>query len=343
MKRPKAILLTLLLSACLAGCTPSVLTMADATPAPEPTPAPVGMVKAFGKEASMAFFAGADNWFEPGVLAQAELLGIPVVAITDITEAADHDVLIACKADAAALAGVSVPVVFYAADEADISDHGYGIVYDSAEEPRAALEAMFTYPSHEAPVRLIGLFPDMDCAASSGYVRMQREGKLQSKGACAVFASDGIDPEAWAAETLDNITVGVLDTVFAADETLARAAFAALKAAERNDAVEVCTQGLTPWHVEAMLEDHFLMGTAVGANEYGAGMLAVRMAAFLLSGRDGELAAVTLQPLCVRSDEVTALYREGVTEPMALITALDTEMSALYTADFLDELAEHAV
>lgn len=332
----KGLACVLVMALLCTGCAPSVPVSAPAQ-TPVPTPLPQGVDKAFGGSVRLAYYqAGAGEWFGEGVVEQAEKLGMQVKAVEEPAEANSSDLLVAFDPEGMAdYTGVNVPVILYTCSEALPSD-GYGVVYDAAAEAQAALDAMFTYPSHEAPVRIVGLFSTSD-GALPAYMQMQSDGKLQDKGAWTPQTPAAAS--AWLQETLGGITPGVLDTVFAGDAALAIQAYRVLRGAGRGDAVEVCAAGLSREQITAMGEDHFLMGTATGPNEYGAGMLIVRMAAFLLA--DEPVENVTLPPFTVYSDDVIALYRAGTTDANDIISQLDAGMAQRYTADFIRELTEY--
>lgn len=171
---------------------------------------------------------------------------------------------------------------------------------DPAANARMAWEALFTYPSHEAPIRVLAL---LDAPGSTGdtiYLQMLQEGMLQSKGvyyaqlpspapvaATSQPDAEGSgeppeeeppleeeslpqaprDPVEWTAQALAGIPVGLLDSIYAETPDLALAAYEALRAAERNDAVEVICAGITPEIIDAMRQDHFSMGAAAGVYE----------------------------------------------------------------------------
>lgn len=323
-----------------AGCAAPVAVPA---PTPVPTPEPIGMKKVFGKDVTIACDESADEWFMQGVQAQAEEFGVPVVWVKHGETAGDGMILSYSKVPVAA----SIPVIYHTANDAHspaIPDGCIGIVYDGAAAPAAALQAMYTYPSHEAPVRVLGVFAEQDGGAREAYLAMTSDGKLQDKG--MFTPSDGsmevIEERAaaWLGDALSGITPGRLDTVFTDAPELALCGFDVLKAAKRGDAVEICTVGLLPAHMEAMIEAHFLMGTAVGENQYGAGRLAVRMLLCAMAGEKIE-ENYTLTPLCVRSDEVIALYRAGTTEINDILETLDTETERAYQPDILEELREN--
>ena len=341
MKKPILWMLALLLLFSAAGCTSrtSAPLAPEKTKQSENTPAPEGMQKAFGREISLACIASSDGLFAKGVQAQAKLTGTPLKMISSIDEAAGADALICCdeEGEIPALDGAK-PVFVYTAHETPSSENVHVLRYMKTEETQAALEAMYLYPSHEAPIRILGLFDSGEEEAYSEYMKMEAAGKLQSKG--AYIASDGQAAEDWLYESLASITVGILDTVYAQTPELAMRGFSALQKADRNDAVEICAAGLTQAQIEAMQEDHFLMGAAVGANEYGAGMLALRAALCVLSGETVER-EIKLHPLSVSAEEVFALKKEGITAMEDVLTSSDKDIAALCDTAVIKELAEY--
>lgn len=164
------------------------------------------------------------------------------------------------------------------------------LVEDPAECAAMAWEALFSYPSHEAPIRVLAL---LDAPGSPGdciFQEMVQDGKLQPKGvyyanlppetpAPSESPAEGetpmpaetptlpLDPGTWTAQALDGVTVGLLDSIYAETPQLAMDAYRALRAANRNDAVEVICAGITQEILDAMVEDHFSMGAAAGLYE----------------------------------------------------------------------------
>lgn len=161
---------------------------------------------------------------------------------------------------------------------------------DPAECAAMAWDALFTYPAHEAPIRVLAL---LDAPGSPGDVifqEMVQAGKLQPKGvyyanlppatpAPSGSPSEGetpmpaetpalpLDAGAWTAQALDGVPVGLLDSIYGETPQLAMEAYRALRAANRNDAVEVICAGITQEILDAMVEDHFSMGAAAGLYE----------------------------------------------------------------------------
>lgn len=161
---------------------------------------------------------------------------------------------------------------------------------DPAECAAMAWDALFTYPAHEAPIRVLAL---LDAPGSPGdciFQEMVQDGKLQPKGvyyanlppetpAPSESPAEGetpmpaetpalpLDAGAWTAQALDGVPVGLLDSIYAETPQLAMDAYRALRAANRNDAVEVICAGITQEILDAMVEDHFSMGAAAGLYE----------------------------------------------------------------------------
>ncbi len=361
MKKTLLCIMALLLALGSAACTQSALApepSAQAAPVPEKTPEPEGQQKLFGKEVRIACFAPEDGLFAKGVQAQAAQTGIALDVVASLEEAVSADALIVCGAAPASLSDASQPIILYTEENEAARGNVYLLRYAKETETNAALDAMFGYPSHEAPVRILGLFTSQQSEAYKAYMQMEAEGKLQSKGvffeneivaaqdAALAIGSDGqtaqgeTEAAAWLVNALAGITIGVLDTVYAETPALAMQGFAALKGAARNDAVEICAAGLSEAQITAMQEEHFLMGTAVGANEYGAGMLALRMAISVLAGEAVEQVTETA-PCALYSDDVFALKKEGITSADELLTSLDASLAALCDTASVHELAEY--
>lgn len=151
------------------------------------------------------------------------------------------------------------------------------VAEDPAECARLAWEALFTYPAHEAPIRVLALFNAPGGTGEDVYSQMCRAGKLMPKGVYYAqepapatgsnAAAAPRDPKEWAAQALAEVPVGLLDSIYAETPALALAAYEALREAGRNDSVEVICAGITPAVLAAMEEDHFSMGAAAGVYE----------------------------------------------------------------------------
>ena len=130
------------------------------------------------------------------------------------------------------------------------------ITYDDTQEIDMALDAVLTYPPHDAPVRLFALFTSEDSAASVRYEELTAEGKIMQKrtwyAAEAVGEPEDEEPteepeesaqstespqiqdgdmskatllaQEWVAERLESYYAGMVDAIFAETEELAVAA-----------------------------------------------------------------------------------------------------------------------
>jgi len=298
-----------------------------AAPTPAPTPEPVGMQKVFGKDVSIGLW-GEDAAFLAGAKWQAEALGLP------FAEAADADIIVAAYPDDDAFSGA--PVVCLTDDSGIAEQAAASILYDPAFEAEAALELILEFPSHEAPVRLLGLFTAESSVGAAAYAQMQAEGKLYSRGMYYEGQEQPLD--SWLDETLASIPAGLLDTIYTETPELARAAFEALVRAERNDVVEVITAGMTADIADAMLTDSYLMGAGVGCNGYAAGALSVRMAASLLAGETVEDVTLSHSAFLAEEWEVSLL---GGADPVFTAVQLDAGVFEQYQGEAVTYLTEY--
>ncbi len=336
MKKTICLVLIFILAVC-AGCN-----AAPSAAEPEPATEPEGQLRVFGKDITVALLSGSDM-FSYGVGMQADALGIDLRIVDSIEDASGTDIIIAYMPDEEQLEIAAMPVIAYTNDASLHPATGSSIVYDADSELEAALDVMFTYVSHEAPVRIVCMYEGgPDSAPALAVARMNEEGKLYIKGEISAEESGGADEAVAQLETLlADIVPGLLDTLFTSDAELAMAAYDVLEAAKRSDAVEVITAGLNMDIVAAMINDHFLMGAAVGANEQGAGALAVRMAVEYLAG--GRVEDVMLAPFALYSDDVIAATADAY-DGMPLdevLLALDEQTGALYQTHTVEYLAEY--
>lgn len=139
------------------------------------------------------------------------------------------------------------------------------VVENPAQTAQMAWDALFEYPTHEAPIRVLALLKRTGSPGDAFYRQMLSEGKLMPKGVC--YADQEADAAAWVANALKSIPVGLLDSIYAEDTALAMAAYKALREANRNDSVEVICAGITQEVIAAMQEDRFSMGAAAGVYE----------------------------------------------------------------------------
>ncbi len=291
MKKINTIALVLA-AVLLAGCT--------AAPAaqPDPTPIPVKMT-----------VISADDDFSQELEQQA---GIEVIiSAADNAEDADFDVALMYMPDPSALSQVTGCEVVLTDDPALIPEDVSAVAIDNDAAVQAAWDALYTYPSHSTPIRLLTLTETGAGLSRELFDIMLAEGKLQDKGNYIRSRSEQ-GPEEWVAEKLADIPVGLLDTIYADSEELAVAAYNALRAAERNDSVEVICPVLSENLIALMAEDHWSMGVCVGVSKKQEAEAMLELAEQLVE--TGEAKKISLEPIVVYSDDVKAIMDSGVTD-----------------------------
>ena len=276
----------------LSGCTQMVYEE------PEPTPAPVKMtVISASEEFSQAVEENAGTEV--------------IISAADNAEDADFDVALVYMPDAGILNVTTGCEVVLTDDPDHVPAHVSTVAIDNDAAVRAAWDALYSYPSHCAPIRILTLTDGGASLSREIFDIMLAEGKLQDKGNY-IGSQSQQDPEEWVAEKLAEIPVGLLDTIYADTEELAIAAYNALRAAERNDSVEVICPVLTDKLIELMVEDHWSMGVCVGVS------MSAGAAAMLEAAQDlvetGEAKKVSIEPMVIYSDDVKALVDSGITD-----------------------------
>lgn len=239
--------------------------------------------------------------------------------VSSAEEITPEDIVVSYMDEAPVPEGFEGPqIVFTDAPHDEEAGKLYALVDENAAV-KAAWDALYTYPTHCAPIRMLALFTTADGMAYETYTEMLHQGKLWEKGVYFVD-STGVPSEEWTKEALDGVTVGLLDTIFAETAELAKAAYSALKEADRNDSVEVICPELDQELVELMIEDHWLMGAAVGGAASNAAASAIEMVEGLLENSETE--SVIIEPKVIYSDDVIALYKSGVTDVTEIMAEL---------------------
>ncbi|MBQ2984864.1 MAG: hypothetical protein IJD61_00400 [Clostridia bacterium] len=291
MNRIKIISLVLA-AMLLSGCTQMVYEE------PEPTPAPVKMT-----------VISASEEFSQAV--EENAVTEVIISAADNAEDADFDVALVYMPDAGILNATTGCEVVLTDDPDHVPAHVSTVAIDNDAAVRAAWDALYSYPSHCAPIRILTLTDGGASLSREIFDIMLAEGKLQDKGNY-IGSQSQQDPEEWVAEKLAEIPVGLLDTIYADTEELAIAAYNALRAAERNDSVEVICPVLTDKLIELMVEDHWSMGVCVGVS------MSAGAAAMLEAAQDlvetGEAKKVSIEPMVIYSDDVKALVDSGITD-----------------------------
>lgn len=299
MKKIKIISLVLV-AALLSGCTAVV------SQQPEPTPIPVRMT-----------VVSASEDFSQTVESQA---GDQVqISAADNIEDADFDVALVYMPAPGLLNDTTGCEVVLTDDPNHIPDNISAVAIDNDAAVSAAWDALYTYPSHCAPIRILTLTQVGAGLSREIFDIMLAEGKLQDKGNYIQSQSQQ-DAEEWVAERLAEIPVGLLDTIYADTEELAIAAYNALRAADRNDSVEVICPVLTDTLIQLMVEDHWSMGVCVGVSMEAGAAAMLELAEDLV--KTGEAKKVSVEPAVVYSDDVKALVDSGITDVAEIMDKL---------------------
>jgi len=122
----------------LAGCTAAPVTQ------PEPTPQPVKMT-----------VISADDDFSAELEAQADIE--VVLSAADNEEDADFDVALVYMPDPSALSQVTGCEVVLTDDPALVPEDVSTVAIDNDAAVQAAWDALYTYPAHSTPIRILAL------------------------------------------------------------------------------------------------------------------------------------------------------------------------------------------
>jgi len=248
------------------------------------------------KNLVIGYHGDINDEFFCGVKAEAVLKGVEIRYVED-TENMDCSLLILDHPDFIPENG---KCLVYTEKSSQLSEAAGGIFYKKNEEVQFALDTLALFDGHEAPVRAIGLFTDVNSRGAVLYRQMEKKGKLQNKGIYFGSVEEAYD---WTLSSLDAITIGVLDSIYCETPDLAYEAYQALKDSDRNDAVEIICQGISVSLMDDMLEDPWLIGAMNGANTYAAGQLMLRMAVSYL--QTGKGVWVEQSPVAIFSEALT--------------------------------------
>ncbi|MBQ2985130.1 MAG: hypothetical protein IJD61_01775 [Clostridia bacterium] len=299
------IIACLLALAMLSGCTEMVYD--ETEPAPTPMPLRMAVVAATDTDAfSRAVERSAGN----------EIM----ISAADNIKDADFDVTLLYMPDPGILSATTGCEVVLTDDADHVPENVSAVAIDNDAAVRAAWDALYTYPSHSTPIRILTLTEGGAGLSREMFETMLTEGKLQDKGNY-IGSHSQQEPEEWVSQRLQDIPVGLLDTIYAETEELAIAAYNALRAAERNDSVEVICPVLTDRLIELMVEDHWSMGVCVGVSMEAGVEAMLELAEELVE--TGETRTVSVEPVVVYSDDVKALVDSGVTDIAEIMSAFE--------------------
>lgn len=349
MKKLLAILTLILVLVVLCACTPTQQAAVSSATAEQPTPTPAGVEKVFGKQVEIAVISNGDDaasaLFFAAAKAEAESMGIQVDTKaagkefdTTVEKSAGDgvDAIVAylpnkagsySALEAAAKKGIAVSL--FEMQKGDAPATLSQTYFNPDKQVDMELEAALTYPPHDTPVRLFGLFETKDGETATAYQALKDAGKVFPK---ETYLAEGnaTDAKAWMAGKLGNYFEGMIDGVFAENERLALAALDALEAGNRTD-MEVFSIGLSEKVLERMQKNPEVYVQVAGANSAYAGKLNVRIALEMIKGHAP--VKEELVPLLVNAPDLKD--KDFAT---ALAGMASAEDAAKYNEAWMDEL-----
>ena len=262
------------------SAAPVSLETAVSDPA-EPTPSPEIVV--FGAEASRSFREGLTSAASQGTISVSFVPG-GIEALASYQPQGAVCAVVYWDNPAITIPSVGFPLFVYAAHGQTGAGSNPLLVYDASGAAESALELAISYPPHETPVRLIGLFVSETSPGYTVWKEAATKGRVFSK---AEFFLDDFEMQTaskWFAERLDEFYPGMIDGVYAESGELAIAAVHQLRGRVRDD-MEVFSVSSD---ADADLSLSSLMPVVVGADLYKAGGLCYESALELLQGRTVE-------------------------------------------------------
>ncbi|HWP22061.1 MAG TPA: hypothetical protein VN417_04890 [Candidatus Cryosericum sp.] len=294
LKKTRFIVVPLLLAALLAGCgvlpvsataapaeTPGATPVSLATAAPDPAePTPKPEIAVFGAEASRSFRQGLADAAAQATIAVTFIPG-GMEALASYQPQGAVCAVVYWNDPAIAIPSVGFPLFVYAARGQTSAGSNPMLVYDASDTAESTLELAISYPPHETPVRLIGLFASETSTGYAVWKEAAATGRVFSKAEFFLNDSELQAASVWFAERLDEFYPGMIDGVSAETGELAIAAVHQLRGRVRDD-MEVfsCSSD-----ADADLSLSSLMPVVIGADLYKAGGLCYEGAFTMLQGK----------------------------------------------------------
>ncbi|MDD3400896.1 MAG: hypothetical protein PHT58_04610 [Eubacteriales bacterium] len=240
---------------------------AQPTQQPTPTPAPQVLVMSDNDDFAMEIATSCG--------------AIPTHAADDLT---GGRLIVVLQGGYADLAGELVNAnaeVIVCSTENVVAAGAIAVPYQGADRTNELVEGLLSYPPHDTPVRLLGLFSSETSALKALWNTNVDAGKIFVKG---VFYDGGDNTvDKWMSDMLDKYADGMLDGILCETQAQAKAATAALESAQRLDRIEV-------FSLEAQnITSPFLIGYVSADWEQAAASAAQAVNALLLNQQPGEL------------------------------------------------------
>ncbi len=234
----------------------------EPTPAPTPIPTPKRphvdiYISSGGDEAQANRFVEliADDAFARGMTSRTLQEGD---ALTDECDAVVVYAAAFDYADFADIIAADVPVAVYSEEEpalasptsasptsatadAEAVDERFSLLYyDMSASIDALYESALTYPPHDTPVRLAGMFESEESPLAVRFEELYEEGKVLPKA--RFFANGEETPMEWLPGFLGDFVEGTVDGIVVETAELALEAFRALTLEGRSDMEIFCLE-----------------------------------------------------------------------------------------------------
>ena len=314
------------LLAAAAGCqglqqvfpTPEPTAVPTPTPVPTPSPSPTPrpMIAVVGGEIPAAFMEGvaasADDSAYDIVYAEGSAEMLPADAIPGsgvylvIYPESTFD-----AAAQQALKDAAHPVFVYAPNLSVLPADIPALTHSAKGDAKNALDDALSYPPHDTPARLVGLFESKTSAAATLYQQYVTDGKVLAK---KVYYRDSEKKtvDEWAADLLERYFPGMLDGVYTENASLAVTILNAMATAQRSD-FEIFSASVNDELLTLMLSHPEIVVHAVGINPMYAGTAAIAQAASLL--QNGYAESFALSSVLFQSETLRENWDTLVKEP----------------------------
>jgi len=308
MKKLIIAILILMLCICAVSCGKKAeLPAADAETAapeltPEPTPEPVKTI-AIVTDAEQAelFLTGADT-----VLSETEydMQSMMLSEYADADASAVVAYLTQENADTTELAAAvarGAQVAVYDASGANTVEGAMYFDYDASGALQKLMDEAYVYPLHDTPVRMIGLFTSAQSEAHTIWTKGCEEGKIFPKAVYIEEEQTELTDTEWLNEQLGGYFPGMLDCIYAENETIGMAAAKLMEDLGRDDA-EVFFCGGGEEQIALMRKNPRLYGMTVGQNLCYAGAYTAAAAVKALDGTITE--NTTFLPAVIYAEDI---------------------------------------
>ncbi|MEG1524487.1 MAG: hypothetical protein RR224_01355 [Clostridia bacterium] len=290
-------LLTVLSGCNMMNVGPLTLSTPTPEPTPEPTPSPIPVVALVNAGEDKAFFKGVQESVEEAGL-QFSGIDRGLSGLSTLLEKGACSVIVYVKDemdDLTALSALEYPVLLYQAGSRPLPKNFAAVEPENGSSAVDMLSAALTYPPHNTPVRLIGLFDTREGDAFAIWTAGVTEGRVLSKGVyvAAEAAADELFAD-WLSAKLSRYYPGMVDAIYSETGSLAVETARVLAKADRAD-MEIFSAGTDGNVFEMMRTYPKLLVAAAGVDPEAAGRACAERAIGLLAENQKDVTTLPAQ------------------------------------------------